>query len=138
MSNETKSLRESVRELIAEHRAAEAERQGYLDKLVEGGDREGSHFYEMQVAENETEAAGALRALLADLAELVAPVFKVGDRVTVAADAKTAQGGRVYFSGEVIGTVIGELDSLGDVEVESAGAVIPQYVAPRFLKRAND
>ncbi|MEX1655553.1 hypothetical protein ABZ960_20625 [Streptomyces pseudovenezuelae] len=60
-----------IRQIVAEHRLADTERQGYLDKLVEEGEYEGSLAYDSQLAENETEAAESLRTLLGVLEDLL-------------------------------------------------------------------
>ncbi|MEU4984868.1 hypothetical protein [Streptomyces sp. NPDC021969] len=60
-----------IRQLVAEYNISDAERQGDLDKLVEEGEYEGSYAYDSQLSENETGAAGDLRALLSELIELL-------------------------------------------------------------------
>ncbi|QAX95512.1 hypothetical protein SEA_BARTHOLOMEWSD_63 [Streptomyces phage BartholomewSD] len=60
-----------IRQIVAEHRLAETERQGHLDKLVKEGEYEGSLAYDSQLSENETDAAGSLRTLLDVLEDLL-------------------------------------------------------------------
>lgn len=60
-----------IRQLVAECRLRETERQGLIDQLVEEGEYEGTYAYDSQLSENETEAAGDLRSLLDSLEELL-------------------------------------------------------------------
>ncbi|QAY15718.1 hypothetical protein SEA_BOWDEN_60 [Streptomyces phage Bowden] len=60
-----------IRQIVAEHRLSETERQGYLDKLVEEGEYEGTYAYDSQLSDNETDAARSLRTLLDVLEDLL-------------------------------------------------------------------
>ncbi|MDX3405118.1 hypothetical protein PV708_02500 [Streptomyces sp. ME02-6977A] len=60
-----------IRQIVAEYNLSQTERQADLDKLIEEGEYEGSYAYDSQLSENETGAAGDLRALLSELAELL-------------------------------------------------------------------
>ncbi|MGM9381078.1 hypothetical protein [Streptomyces antibioticus] len=60
-----------IRQIVAEHQLAQTERQGYLDKLVEDGEYEGTYAYDSQLSENETEAASSLSSLLGVLEDLL-------------------------------------------------------------------
>ncbi|MGW0861265.1 hypothetical protein [Streptomyces sp. NPDC002611] len=64
-------LKGEVRELVAQYRGSEAERQAELDQLVEEGEYEGTYHYDVQLSENETGAASDLRELLDALTSLV-------------------------------------------------------------------
>lgn len=66
------------------------------------------------------------------------PSFSVGDRVLVAADAKTTDGGDVYFGSAVKGTVIAfDIEDDGNVLVEGPG-IFAQYVDPKYLTLLTD
>ncbi|MGW8630570.1 hypothetical protein [Streptomyces sp. NPDC055793] len=133
---------ESVSEIITRYQEAYDKREaGILDFLDDDGkvkESQNHAAYDEHRTDAWSDSHGDLGSLLAELADALSPSFKKGERVIVAPDAQTGAGGPVYFEGEVSGVVIGELDSLGDVEVESDADTTAQYVAPRFLKRADD
>lgn len=103
-------------------------------KLKEGVSR--ARFDEACI-ENWADSHADLGVLLSELADLIGTGYKEGDRVKVSADATTANGGTVFFDGEIEGVITVPADREGDVEVRS-DAGIYQYVSTRFLTRIYD
>ncbi|MEU9605421.1 hypothetical protein [Streptomyces sp. NPDC048057] len=130
------SSREALVELVERYRVAFAKREEGIQSFLDGeGDlKEGQSLnaYDEHSRGAWNDSHGDLGSFLSELRDLLGARLKVGDRVTVAADAVTALGGWVYFAGEVVGTVIAEFDEDGDVEVRSDGGM-HQYVASRYV-----
>jgi ribosomal protein L21E len=65
--------------------------------------------------------------------------FRVGDWVVVSRDAKTVDGGDVYFNRGTTGRITDGPDADGDLEVtarDNYGELIDQWVAPKWLTPA--
>ena len=132
---------ETVTEILARYREAYDKREGgilaFLDD--EGDLKEGKTYaaYDEHRTDVWEDSHGDLSSLLSELEDALGGGLKVGDRVTVSADAETASGGDVFFDGEVAGEVIAPVDRDGDIEVRADDGVT-QYVAPRFVKLAKN
>lgn len=128
---------ETLAELVQRYAEAYAKREaGILAFLDDEGElAEGNTYeaYDEHSYEAWSESHGDLGCMLSEIAVLVGPPFKVGDRVTVSADAKTASGGEVFFEAEVDGTVLDGLDHDGDIQVQADNGQV-QRVAPRHMR----
>lgn len=131
-------MSENLREILERYTKAYDQREaGILEFLDEEGELKKDKTYE-EYDEHRfdvwEDSHGDLGSLLAELADAIGLGLKVGDRVTVAEDAETANGGTVFFDGEVEGVITGPLDSDGDFSVTADNGE-EQFVAARYLKR---
>ncbi|WP_052397139.1 hypothetical protein [Streptomyces sp. NRRL F-5123] len=127
---------ETALEIIARYRKAYDKREERIcDFLNDGGDlKEGvsQEAYDEARIDEWEDSHGDLGSLVSELEAALGARLKLGDRVIVSAEAETASGGAVLFTGEVKGTLVGPRDGEGDVKVEAQGGI--QYVDPRFVK----
>ncbi|WP_432006340.1 hypothetical protein [Streptomyces parvus] len=129
------SIATEIRSLTKKYRDAEGYRTRHLERFLgEDGKVPPAKISEHNraVIDNAHDARTDLRELLSALEEAVGAALKVGDAVTVPADATTADGGFVAFDGEVTAKVVVEEDEDGDVVVELQD--LRQYVDSLQLK----
>ncbi|MFF3249699.1 hypothetical protein ACFYWP_01485 [Actinacidiphila glaucinigra] len=132
---------DSLTEIITRYREAYDKREAGIGAFLddEGNLKKGARptDYDEHCYDAWSDSHGDLGSLLAELESATGFGLEVGARVRVKADAATAHGGEVQFGGEVIGTVINEVDRDGDVEVRAYDGLV-QFVAARFVERIND